>query len=70
MFSLFQNKNKQVIEAIEKYNTQKVDRFPYEAKDIDKAKEWYICNSAHPDLLLILRMMTIKSQISLNPVIL
>lgn len=66
MFSLFQNKNKQVLEAVTKYQTNKAYRFPYKTKDIERAKEWYICNNVRPDLLLILEMRRIKSQLSTN----
>jgi len=66
MFSLFQNRNKQVIEAVTRYHANKVNRFPYKAKDLDSAKEWYICNNARPDLLFILQMIAVKSQLEMS----
>lgn len=69
MFSLFQNRNKQVLEAVTRYHTNKSNKFPYKAKDLDKAKEWYIRNNARPDLLFILQMIAVKGQLEMSSAI-
>jgi len=63
MFSIFKNKNKQVLEAIENYCSDKTYRFPYRLEEIDKAKAWYMSNNAQPDLILVLQMIAVKRSV-------
>jgi len=39
---MFGNRNKKVIDAIEKYYTGKLTQFPFELIDLKKARTWYL----------------------------
>ncbi len=66
MFSLFTNKNKQIIKAIERRLFDKTYRVAYKPKDIDNAKEWYIANTPNPNLAFIQQMMEVKHQLEME----
>ncbi len=63
MLSLFTNRNKQILNAIEKHYSNRHYKFTYKPEEIDNAKVWYISNTVDPNLTFIQQMMEVKSRL-------
>ena len=61
---MFGNKNRKVIEAIEKYYTGELTQFPFELNDLKKARRWYLNNEKNLDETLVQRISIMEKIIS------